>query len=107
MDHSDEFVLGRNFKVPVTQDIHFVELGKFDPTTFAAFPRKVDLRDIQSEVKSQGARGACTYFVITSLVESLIKKSIGKVPKGISYFSGFSMTSGSIISQCKEFLILK
>lgn len=74
---SNELVLGKNFKVPVEQDIRFVSLEKFSLDLFSGFPRKTDLRDIQSEVKSQGARGACTYFVITSLIESLIKKSAG------------------------------
>ncbi|WP_413291129.1 C1 family peptidase [Bdellovibrio sp. HCB337] len=74
---SNELVLGKNFKVPVEQDIHFVSLEKINLDLFSGFPRKIDLRDIQSEVKSQGARGACTYFVITSLIESLIKKSTG------------------------------
>ena len=69
---------GRNFKVPATQEIRFVAPKKFDSAEFKKIPDKIDLRSIQSSVKSQGKRGACTYFVITSLVESLIKKSTGR-----------------------------
>ncbi len=75
---SIEFVEGKNFKVPVTQDIHFVPLKKIESHLFNKFPRMLDLKMHQSEVKSQGLRGACTYFVITGLVESLIKKSTGQ-----------------------------
>ncbi len=76
--NSVEFVEGQNFKVPVTQDIHFVPLKKIESHRFNKFPKMIDLKIHQSEVKSQGMRGACTYFVIVGLVESLIKKSTGK-----------------------------
>lgn len=75
---SDEVVLGKNFKIPIEQQIEFVPLKKVDPAVYREFPKKVDLIEIQSEVKSQGMRGSCTYFVMTSLIESLIKKSTGK-----------------------------
>lgn len=73
---SNEIVNGRNFRVLATQEINFVPLRKIDSNFFndPSLPRHIDLRPIQSKVKSQGMRGACTYFVITGLVESLIKK---------------------------------
>lgn len=66
---------GNHFLLPETQDIEFVPLAKVDPSLFEdpSLPRRVDLREVQSKVKSQGTRGACTYFVFTSLVESLVK----------------------------------
>ena len=72
-------VAGPNFAVPATQQIRFVALSKIDPKLYQhpLIPKEIDLRKFQSKVKLQGARGACTYFVITSLVESLIKKQTG------------------------------
>ncbi len=77
---SDLYVKGKNFKVLATQQIHFVPLKKITPKLYnnAIFPRIVDLRGYQSKVKSQGMRGACSYFVITGLVESLIKKTTNR-----------------------------
>lgn len=75
---SSSTVVGQNFSIPTTQQIYFVPLKKINPNEFINLPRLIDLRSSQSEVKSQGQRGACTYFAITSLVESLIKNSIGQ-----------------------------
>lgn len=73
-------VVGNNFSVPATQQISFVPLKKSVLPSFIKVhnPKVLDLRDIQSSVKSQGQRGACTYFTISSLVESIIKKSLNK-----------------------------
>lgn len=71
-------VNGNDFSIPATQQINFVSLKKIDPTLYRKFPTLVDLRVIQSKVKSQGPRGACTYFTLNSLVESIIKKETGK-----------------------------
>ena len=96
---AEVMVVGNNFTVPATQQITFVPLKKSVSDKFIKDhnPKILDLRDIQSSVKSQGQRGACTYFVISSLVESIIKKSLhreidiseeyiawaGKVKKGM------------------------
>jgi len=69
---------GRDFLIPETQAIRFVSLRKIDSSLFANFPLRVDLRAQQSAVKNQGMRGACTYFTVTSLVESLIKQKTGR-----------------------------
>lgn len=71
-------VQGRNFSVPATQQIEFVPLRKVDQNAFSKLPPSVSLVNIQSSVKSQGSRGACTYFAATGLVESLIKKATGQ-----------------------------
>lgn len=71
-------VNGNNFSIPATQQINFVPLKKIDPKLYKNFPARIDLSSIQSQVKSQGPRGACTYFTLNSLVESLIKKETGK-----------------------------
>lgn len=70
-------VIGRNFAIPATQQIQFVSLKIYESNVFddKTLPRVIDLRNLQSSVKSQGQRGACTYFVIASLIESLIKKA--------------------------------
>lgn len=72
-------IIGKTFSVPATQQIQFVPLRKIDPKLYQdpSIPKEVNLREFQSKVKLQGARGACTYFVITSLIESLIKKETG------------------------------
>lgn len=72
-------VTGRNFEVLQTQEIDFVDLVRSDLSRLGrAIPRSVDLRPIQSKVKLQGDRGSCTYFVISSMLESLIKKRMGR-----------------------------
>lgn len=77
---ADLIVVGSNFKIPATQQVEFVALKKFDESLLKekSLPRIINLRSEQSRVKSQGQRGACTYFVISSLVESLIKKKFNK-----------------------------
>ena len=57
-----------------TQEVEFVPLKKIDEGIYndKSIPRKIDLRSQQSSVKSQGQRGSCTYFVMSSLLESLI-----------------------------------
>lgn len=69
-------VEGNNFSIPETQEIDFIPLIKIDPVLFQdpSLPRQLNLKKYQSTVKNQGQRGACTYFVFTSLVESIIKK---------------------------------
>lgn len=76
----NEMVVGKHFSVPATQQIRFVPLRKIDLSLYkdSSIPRMINLRDIQSKVKSQGMRGACTYFVTTSLIESLIIKATGR-----------------------------
>ena len=76
----DLMVVGNNFRIPATQQIHFIPQKQIDPELFedSSLPRIVDLRNDQSKVKSQGPRGACTYFVVTSLTEYLIKQKTGK-----------------------------
>lgn len=73
-------VEARDFKTEATQQIEFVPLRKINPTLFNNLnvPRQIDLRSNQTTVKSQGKRGACTYFTFTSLAESLIKRATGK-----------------------------
>lgn len=75
---SELMVIGRNFTIPATQQIKFVPLKKTVPLKFIKIhnPKILDLRENQSAVKNQGKRGACTYFVISSLLESLIKKEL-------------------------------
>jgi C1A family cysteine protease len=46
-----------------------IDVGIFNDKSI---PRKMDLRSEQSSVKNQGQRGSCTYFVMSSLLESLI-----------------------------------
>lgn len=77
---SDALVVGNDFVVPATQQIQFVPLKKIDPRLYddPLIPRSVDLQKVQSKVAHQGMRGACTYFVVTSLVESLIKQKTGQ-----------------------------
>ena len=76
-DASNQIVMveGDSFRIPDTQEIEFVPLKKFD---YAGLPKKLNLRKFQSQIKSQGQRGSCTYFVFTSLVESLMKKQMTK-----------------------------
>lgn len=73
-------VKGNNFSIPDTQEIQFVPLAPIDSSLYddPKIPRILDLHKIQSDVRSQGNRGACTYFVFTSLVESLFKKELKK-----------------------------
>ncbi|MFZ3229719.1 MAG: C1 family peptidase [Pseudobdellovibrio sp.] len=73
-----EVVTAKNFEILATQEVKFVPLKKYDVSVFNAFPKIIDLKANQSPVKSQGQRGACTYFVISSLIESLIHKSINR-----------------------------
>lgn len=77
---SEPIVDGKNFKISATQQIHFIPLQKIDSALFldSALPKIVNLKEHQSSVKDQGARGSCTYFTITSMIESLIKQSSGK-----------------------------
>jgi C1A family cysteine protease len=73
-------VVGRNFTIPATQQIEFVTLKPIDPELFndKRLPRVIDLIPYQTKVKYQGQRGSCTYFVIGSLIESLLKKSLNR-----------------------------
>lgn len=75
----DLTVVGNDFNIPATQQIHFVPQKEIDPELFqdSSLPRVVDLRKDQSKVKDQGPRGACTYFVITGLAENLIRQTTG------------------------------
>lgn len=75
---SELMVVGRNFTIPATQQIEFVPLKKIEASKFKKFPQAINLRSNQSAVKSQGKRGACTYFVMAALVESLLKKQTKK-----------------------------
>lgn len=70
-------VSGNNFSILATQQIAFIPLKtkKHDALQNKTLPRIVDLKQYQSPIKNQGQRGACTYFVISSLLESLIKKT--------------------------------
>lgn len=72
-----KIVIGGSFSILATQQINFVPLKKIDLKLYKKFPNRIDLKPIQSKVKSQGQRGACTYFTLNSLVESLIKKETG------------------------------
>jgi C1A family cysteine protease len=80
LDASELMVVGKNFVIPATQQISFGPLIKTVSPEFIKnhVPKILDLSENQSAVKSQGQRGACTYFVISSLVESLIKKELNK-----------------------------
>lgn len=77
---SEQLVIGRNFNIPATQNIFFVPLKNSITLEFEKthVPRILDLSEFQSSVKNQGQRGTCTYFVITSLIESLFKKEFKK-----------------------------
>lgn len=77
---SELMVIGRNFTIPATQQITFVPLKETVSEEFIKNhnPKKMDLTSIQSSVKNQGQRGSCTYFVISSLIEGLIKKEMNK-----------------------------
>jgi C1A family cysteine protease len=91
-------VVGRNFTIPATQQISFVPLKKSVSANFIKNhnPQLLDLREFQSPVKNQGQRGACTYFVISSLVESLIKKELNK-----SVDVSEELECGRFLSSCK------
>ncbi|MES2801248.1 MAG: C1 family peptidase [Bdellovibrionota bacterium] len=71
---------GNNFSIAETQNIEFVPLLKIDPSLFndPQMPQYLNLRKYQSIVKSQGVRGACTFFAFTSLVESILLKKTHK-----------------------------
>lgn len=73
----NKIVIGRNFQILETQQIKFVPLKTIDPKLFvdSNIPRQISLRDNQSRIKNQGMRGACTYFTVTGLAESLIKRA--------------------------------
>jgi len=72
-------VHGDSFSILATQQIKFVPLMQIAPESLTDpdLPPVVDLKSDQSKVKNQGPRGACTYFVTTSLIESIIKKASG------------------------------
>lgn len=73
-------VKGNNFSIPEAQEIDFVPLIQIDPQLYddPNIPSVLNLRETQSRVRSQGNRGACTYFAFTSLIESLLKKTFKK-----------------------------
>ncbi|MGE4233528.1 MAG: C1 family peptidase [Bacteriovoracia bacterium] len=71
-------VTGNCFAALETQQIQFIDLRPVDMNTLKNVPRKVDLRQYQTPVQSQGKRGACTYFTLLGLVESIIKRSTGR-----------------------------
>lgn len=75
-----EMVEGNSFRIPETQNIDFVPLARIDPDLYEdpKLPRSVNLRAFQSKAKSQGMRGACTYFAFTGLAESIIKQDTNK-----------------------------
>lgn len=76
----NSMVIGDDFSIPDTQQVEFVPLAPIDRVELSdpTLPRSLDLRGSQSKVKSQGNRGACTYFVFTGLVESLLKSQSGQ-----------------------------
>ncbi len=73
---AEKMVHGKNFEIPETQDVEFVPQKKYEKNAFTQLnvPRKIDLKNQQSAVQNQGQRGSCTYFTISSLLESLIIK---------------------------------
>jgi C1A family cysteine protease len=95
-------VVGSNFKIPATQQFKFVPLKKTEDEVFKslAIPRRIDLKLEQSAVKSQGKRGACTYFVISSLVESLIKK---KFKKELDISEEYIAWAGKVKNELRSF----
>lgn len=79
-ESAELMVVGRSFTIPATQQIAFVPLKSTVSLKFINNhnPKILDLRENQSTVKNQGQRGSCTYFVMSSLIESLIKKETNK-----------------------------
>lgn len=75
---NDQFVIGDDYKILGTQEVEFVPLDKKVRNLFKSkkFKPILDLKPFQTSVKSQGGRGACTYFVAGALVESILKMSL-------------------------------
>lgn len=50
------------------------EKGVEEATNLSTLPVSVDLNSLQTQVKYQSARGSCTFFSTTALIESLVKQ---------------------------------